>query len=75
MYFLDLNTKQVLKIYGKGPGSLDKKDVEKFYKFSSGAKSFNQLGVKEFTMTIDAVGLQPALWKKKRPGAVRELRR
>jgi hypothetical protein len=51
----------MVKVFGNGPDQLDESQIEKFFKYSSGAKQFNELSTqKGLTPTTDAVMLKKA---------------
>ena len=53
--------KECHKIYGKGPDIVSNKDVQMFFKFLTGTKSYTELKVKSFTQTTDAFSLMKSL--------------
>lgn len=69
LYSFDPNFDQVLKVYTEtqGPDILESKDVETFFKYDSGSRSFKPIPVRSFGVSVHAVCIPRKFSAKKRP--------
>ncbi|XP_070209593.1 calmodulin-regulated spectrin-associated protein 1-like isoform X2 [Littorina saxatilis] len=66
LYNFDPESEEAYKITGIGPRNISSEMVEKFYKYNSGGKSFNEVtSTKHLSVSIDAVVLMNVYWKAK----------
>ncbi|XP_076456389.1 uncharacterized protein LOC143290762 [Babylonia areolata] len=66
LFSFDPDTEEACKIMGVGPRQLCSEMVERFYKYNSGGKSFNEVtSTKHLSVSIDAVVLKNVYWKTK----------
>ncbi|CAE1313065.1 CAMSAP [Acanthosepion pharaonis] len=55
---------EAVKIHGIGPKLVTSKNIEKYYKYNSGGKSFSEVtSTKHLSVSIDAVVINGNLWK------------
>lgn len=67
MYCYENNNEQIKRVYANGnaPATIDANMVENYFRYNSGAKEFKPIqGNKSFSRAVDAVSLQPHLFKK-----------
>mmetsp|Transcript_7810 Transcript_7810/g.12496 ORF Transcript_7810/g.12496 Transcript_7810/m.12496 type:complete len:115 (+) Transcript_7810:1505-1849(+) len=65
LYSYNIDTGEVMRMYGNGPTSIDESMVELFFKYDSGAKEFKPLPSKKFSVTTDAIALFPAFYPQR----------
>ncbi len=68
LYYLDEDESNIAKIVGAGAPVIEASQVEAFFKFNSGQKTFVPLGISTFTATVVAVTLREVP-RKRRPAA------
>ncbi|RWS27152.1 calmodulin-regulated spectrin-associated protein 2-like protein [Leptotrombidium deliense] len=66
IYSYNTDREEVFKLYGTGPKVVNNDMIEKFYKYNSGTKSFNDFQTKNLTVTVDAITIHSNLWAAKR---------
>ncbi|RWS30210.1 calmodulin-regulated spectrin-associated protein 2-like protein [Leptotrombidium deliense] len=66
IYSYNPDREEVFKLYGTGPKTINNDMIDKFYKYNSGTKSFNEVQTKHLTVTIDAFTIHNTLWSGKR---------
>ncbi|ESO04191.1 hypothetical protein HELRODRAFT_191743 [Helobdella robusta] len=69
----DIGTRgcEIVRLHGVGPKVVEPKQIEKFFKYNSGAKNFFEVtSTKHLSATIDGVTLYGAVWQKGRHLAV-----
>ena len=67
LYAYDSVANEIRKIYsiGNAPANIDASQVENYYRYNSGSKEFKPInGNKSFSLAVDAVSLQPHVFKK-----------
>jgi len=67
LYVYDSVADEIRKIYSNGnaPTYIDASQVESYYRYNSGSKEFKSIqGNKNFSLAVDAVSLQPHVFKK-----------
>ncbi|XP_036386002.1 calmodulin-regulated spectrin-associated protein 1-B-like isoform X1 [Megalops cyprinoides] len=64
-YFPD--TEEIHKLTGTGPKSINKKMIDKLYKYSSDRKQFTVIPAKTVSVSVDALTIHNHLWQVKRP--------
>ncbi|CAI9721032.1 calmodulin-regulated spectrin-associated protein 2 isoform X3 [Octopus vulgaris] len=58
---------EAVKIHGIGPKLVTSKNIEKYYKYNSGGKSFAEVtSTKHLSVSIDAIVINGSLWKSSR---------
>ncbi|GAB1597927.1 calmodulin-regulated spectrin-associated protein 2-like isoform X8 [Argonauta hians] len=63
---------EAVKIHGIGPKLVTSKNIEKYYKYNSGGKSFSEVtSTKHLSVSIDAIVINSCLWKSSRSTASR----
>ncbi|XP_028405927.1 calmodulin-regulated spectrin-associated protein 1-B-like isoform X2 [Dendronephthya gigantea] len=67
LYSLDLESNQVLKVYGIGPRSVTEKMTEQLYKYNSGGKEFSKIPAKGFSLSVDGFTLHKSCWQSNKP--------
>ncbi|XP_074871881.1 calmodulin-regulated spectrin-associated protein 1 isoform X2 [Carettochelys insculpta] len=61
------DTEEIYKLTGTGPKSINKKMIDKLYKYSSDRKQFNLIPAKTMSVSVDALTIHNYLWQAKRP--------
>ncbi|XP_043386409.1 calmodulin-regulated spectrin-associated protein 1 isoform X2 [Chelonia mydas] len=61
------DTEEIYKLTGTGPKSINKKMIDKLYKYSSDRKQFNVIPAKTMSVSVDALTIHNYLWQAKRP--------
>ncbi|XP_051972499.1 calmodulin-regulated spectrin-associated protein 1-B-like isoform X1 [Xyrauchen texanus] len=64
-YFPD--TEEIHKLTGTGPKTINKKMIDKLYKYSSDRKQFTVIPAKTVSVSVDALTIHNHLWQAKRP--------
>ncbi|XP_075041884.1 calmodulin-regulated spectrin-associated protein 1 isoform X2 [Mixophyes fleayi] len=64
-YFPD--SEEICKLTGTGPKSINKKMIDKLYKYSSDRKQFTVIPAKTMSVSVDAITIHNHLWQAKRP--------
>nr|XP_005987438.1 PREDICTED: calmodulin-regulated spectrin-associated protein 1 isoform X3 [Latimeria chalumnae] len=63
-YFPD--TEEIYKLTGTGPKSINKKMIDKLYKYSSDRKQFTIIPSKTMSVSVDALTIHNHLWQPRR---------
>ncbi|XP_046864969.1 uncharacterized protein LOC124459555 isoform X3 [Xenia sp. Carnegie-2017] len=67
LFSLDVESGQVLKVYGIGPRSVSEKMIEYLYKYNSGCKEFSKIPAKTFSLSVDGFTIQKSFWQTSKP--------
>uniref|UniRef100_A0A3B3RMB8 Calmodulin regulated spectrin-associated protein 1a n=1 Tax=Paramormyrops kingsleyae TaxID=1676925 RepID=A0A3B3RMB8_9TELE len=69
LYSFFPDTEEILKLTGTGPKCINKKMIDKLYKYSSDRKQFTVIPAKTVSVSVDALTIHNHLWQVKRPAS------
>ncbi|XP_068105304.1 calmodulin-regulated spectrin-associated protein 1 isoform X2 [Hyperolius riggenbachi] len=67
LYSFHPDSEEICKLTGTGPKTINKKMIDKLYKYSSDRKQFTVIPAKTMSVSVDAVTIHNHLWQAKRP--------
>ncbi|XP_030004806.1 calmodulin-regulated spectrin-associated protein 1a isoform X12 [Sphaeramia orbicularis] len=71
IYSYSPDTEEIIKFTGTGPRTINRKMIDKLYKYSSDRKQFTAIPAKSVSVSVDALTIHNHLWQVKRPGSAR----
>ncbi|XP_039856047.1 calmodulin-regulated spectrin-associated protein 1a isoform X5 [Simochromis diagramma] len=71
IYSYSPDTEEIIKFSGTGPRTINRKMIDKLYKYSSDRKQFTVIPAKTVSVSVDALTIHNHLWQVKRPGSAR----
>ncbi|XP_030598222.1 calmodulin-regulated spectrin-associated protein 1a isoform X2 [Archocentrus centrarchus] len=71
IYAYSPDTEEIVKFSGTGPRTINRKMIDKLYKYSSDRKQFTVIPAKTVSVSVDALTIHNHLWQVKRPGSAR----
>uniref|UniRef100_I3JKJ4 Calmodulin regulated spectrin-associated protein 1a n=1 Tax=Oreochromis niloticus TaxID=8128 RepID=I3JKJ4_ORENI len=71
IYSYSPDTEEIIKFSGTGPRIINRKMIDKLYKYSSDRKQFTVIPAKTVSVSVDALTIHNHLWQVKRPGSAR----
>lgn len=66
IYAYSPESEEIQKLTGTGPKSINKKMIDKLYKYSSDRKLFSLIPTKTMSVSVDAITIHNHLWQAKR---------
>ncbi|XP_048469582.1 calmodulin-regulated spectrin-associated protein 1-B isoform X1 [Rhincodon typus] len=66
LYAYSPDSEEILKLTGTGPKNINKKMIDKLYKYSSDRKLFSLIPTKTMSVSVDAITIHNHLWQAKR---------
>ncbi|XP_078082406.1 calmodulin-regulated spectrin-associated protein 1-B isoform X2 [Mustelus asterias] len=66
LYAYSPDSEEIQKLTGTGPKNINKKMIDKLYKYSSDRKLFSLIPTKTMSVSVDAITIHNHLWQAKR---------